>query len=244
MLNRTGIDISSHQGTINFYKVHDDIQGIKFCMVKLGNATPAGLVVSNVFEEYVKGCEDNGIPWGCYVYSYVTTNTEAKTCAEETVAYLNGRSTCPEYPIAFDFEEQMYQSYTKNACTQLCDIFLETIEDGGYYAMLYATLDYLRNRFIKNSLKRYDKWVAQWNDLCTYGEPFGMWQFTNKGLISGINVAVDMNKAYNDYPTIIKAAGLNGWSTEYPTLATDCICNECLAIISRRVRKWIREKGL
>jgi GH25 family lysozyme M1 (1,4-beta-N-acetylmuramidase) len=39
-----------------------------------------------------------------------------------------------------------------------------------------------------------------------------MWQYSDKGHITGINGRVDLDKAYKDYSKIIKKAGLNGWN--------------------------------
>ena len=39
-----------------------------------------------------------------------------------------------------------------------------------------------------------------------------MWQSSDKGSISGISGNVDLDIAYKDYPAIIKAAGLNGFT--------------------------------
>jgi LysM repeat protein len=38
-----------------------------------------------------------------------------------------------------------------------------------------------------------------------------MWQFSSTARVPGINYSVDVNRAYKDYPTIIKNAGLNGF---------------------------------
>ena len=39
-----------------------------------------------------------------------------------------------------------------------------------------------------------------------------MWQYSSKGSLPGINGNCDMNYAYKDYPSIIKKAGLNGYT--------------------------------
>lgn len=38
-----------------------------------------------------------------------------------------------------------------------------------------------------------------------------MWQYSASGSVPGISGAVDLDYAYQDYPSIIKNAGLNGW---------------------------------
>ena len=39
-----------------------------------------------------------------------------------------------------------------------------------------------------------------------------MWQYSSTGKVNGINGSVDLDYSYIDYPAVIKAAGLNGFS--------------------------------
>ena len=52
-------------------------------------------------------------------------------------------------------------------------------------------------------LDRYDKWLAQWTKSPTYNKSFGIWQYSSKGSLPGINGNVDLNISYKDYPSII-----------------------------------------
>ena len=76
----------------------------------------------------------------------------------------------------------------------------------------------------EDKLKRFDKWIAQWNNSCTYNGEYGMWQFggeTNKIRSNKIaGVTCDQNYAYNDYPKIIKEKGLNGYNKNIPVKPT------------------------
>lgn len=38
-----------------------------------------------------------------------------------------------------------------------------------------------------------------------------MWQYSSTGKVSGVSVPVDMDYCYVDYPSVIKAKGLNGF---------------------------------
>ncbi|MCQ4735301.1 hypothetical protein NE463_17635, partial [Anaerotruncus colihominis] len=66
-------------------------------------------------------------------------------------------------------------------------------------------------------LEAYDKWVAQYAEKCTYTGSYGMWQHHGDargfvGRADGISVPVDINACYRDYPEIIRANLLNGWT--------------------------------
>ena len=63
-------------------------------------------------------------------------------------------------------------------------------------------------------LAAYDLWIADYTGKVGWTGPYGMWQRSAEGrleAIGGGKVDVDLNTAYKDYPTIIRAAGLNGF---------------------------------
>ncbi len=63
----------------------------------------------------------------------------------------------------------------------------------------------METRLNSPRLDPFDKWVAQWNDVLEYDKPYGMWQYTNNGILNGRQF--DMDYAYKDYPEIIKGMG-------------------------------------
>ena len=221
-----GIDVSNSQRKIDWAKVKK--AGIQFAMIRLGYGNDDVSQDDKAFEDNVKGCEANGIPWGAYIYSYAMDTTEAKSEASHALRLLHGKK--PTYPIAFDMEDaDGYKAkrggLSKEKAVNICTTFLSIVENSGYYVSLYASLSWLDGILNDSRLDRYDKWVAQWATKCQYDKPYGMWQYggsTNyieSPTVSGINGEVDKDYAYYDYPTIIKENGLNGWEkpkTETP----------------------------
>lgn len=216
-----GIDVSKHNGTIDWSKVK--AAGYDFAMIRLGWAGYAGPIVANggldpMFEANIKGAQAAGVDVGVYVYSYCKTAAAAKIAAQETVELVMDSQLT--YPIAFDFEESMYASMTKEENTAMCEAFLSTAEKAGYYAMLYTFKSYAEYNLNMTDLAKYDFWLAHVGNngatkiSTSYSGPYGMWQYSWKGGIKGISGDVDLNYAYMDYPSIIKAAGLNGFTGE------------------------------
>ena len=74
--------------------------------------------------------------------------------------------------------------------------------------MLYCSVGFLTGFLQEDRLAKYDKWIADWAAPCDIPDP-GIWQYTNQGNIPGIAGRVDRDKAYQDYPAIIRRAGLN-----------------------------------
>lgn len=57
-----------------------------------------------------------------------------------------------------------------------------------------------------------DVWVAHYGvSKPSYTGAYGMWQYTSTGRLPGYSGGLDLNVMYQDYPAIIKAAGLNGY---------------------------------
>ena len=67
---------------------------------------------------------------------------------------------------------------------------------------------------------RYTVWCADYSGECGYSGDYGIWQ-KGCGTISGINGDVDLDECYIDYPTIIKNAGLNGFTKSATTTPED-----------------------
>lgn len=58
-------------------------------------------------------------------------------------------------------------------------------------------------------LSQFDFWVADYRSWIGYTGVYGIWQYTDQGVIDGIRDRVDLNIAYRDYPSIIKSGGYN-----------------------------------
>ena len=208
-----GIDVSAHQGRIDWEKVKNS--GVQFAILRLGIGSDIASQDDAYFEANVQGCESVGFPWGAYLYSYALNLEEAKSEVQHALRLLNGKR--PEYPVFLDMEDAdgykaKHGMPSNQGLVDICKTFLLGIEEAGYYASLYASLSWLNNQLNSHELDRFDKWVAQWNTSCSYKKPYGVWQYTDSGKIDGINGNVDMNIAYTNYPEVIKQSGLNGFT--------------------------------
>lgn len=122
-------------------------------------------------------------------------------------------SECERLNIPWGAYHYSYALNNKSLNTEICAYTCEELEKAGYYAMIYCNLDWKNNKLYWKELSMYDLWLARWNTSAP-GVKCGMWQFTSKDRINGINGYVDMSKAYIDYPTLIKQQGLNHWNSE------------------------------
>lgn len=234
-MQRKGIDVSTWQGDINWNKVKAD--GIEFAMLRSSfGKENHDKQTDNKFWQNYRNAKAAGVPIGAYHYSYATTVEDAKKEADFFLSIVKGCQF--EYPIAFDIEDPSQMYLGKDRITDIIMTFCERVQAAGYYVSLYTNLDWISNRIDMSRAKAFDIWLAQWSSKPTYSGNFGMWQYTSSGSVNGISGNVDMNIAYYDYPSIIKAAGLNGFTADKPeekktvTISMDDLTEEQAAFIA------------
>ncbi len=204
-MEKKGIDISHHQGNIDFSALKGNID---FAMVR---TSYGAFYEDKNYKQNISGLESIGVPYGLYHFSYATDLAGAKKEAEGFINLIKNYK--PLYPVVIDIESSDRTADVRgDTLVDIASTFCKMVEDAGYYAMIYANLDYLNNKLNSSELNKYDKWLAQWSSKPTYNKEFGMWQYSSKGSVPGISGNVDLNIAYKDYPVIIKEKGLNNYN--------------------------------
>lgn len=226
-----GIDVSKHNGTIDWAKVK--ASGIQFAMIRVGyganNIDPQA-------KRNLAECNRLGIPCGVYWFSYAYTEAMARKEAEYCLAAIKPYKL--SYPVAFDFE---YDSVTYAAkkgvkvtaalASKITRTFCGAVESAGYYAVNYANADYLSRFFDAGIKKDFDLWLAQWPKAPDLAKPpeCGIWQYSSTGSVPGISGNVDLNAAYKDYPALI--AKLGGSTTKETTEV-------------EKAQEWVKAQGI
>lgn len=211
-----GIDVSKHQGTINWDLLAKD-PNVQFVIIRAGYGSYYPAQVDIQFETNYKQAKAHNIPVGVYWYSYASTVNEVHQEMAALLKTIEGKQF--EYPVFFDQEyEKDIVALSKAQKTELVKTALGILEGKGYYAALYCSADWLNNRLDYSQLTSYDMWIAQYGSSCSAKLPYGMWQYSSKGRVSGINGNVDLDYCYKDYPSIIKKAGLNGFKKSQTTV--------------------------
>ena len=203
------MDVSKWHGMeIDWEKVKES--GVEGVMLRAGYGKLASQK-DPTFERNYAECKRVGLPVGVYWYSYAASVQEASQEAAVLLQVIAGKQF--ELPIAYDMEyEPCILALTNAQRTQLVKTFLGQVEQAGYYGMLYASTDFVKNKLDYKNLSRFDVWAAQYGPKCTCPMPYGIWQYTSTGKVDGVRGNVDLNECYKDYPAIMKAAGLNGFA--------------------------------
>jgi GH25 family lysozyme M1 (1,4-beta-N-acetylmuramidase) len=210
MIVRNGIDVSEHNGQIDWDAVKASNK-VDFAILRAG----LGRIASQKdkqFERNYSECKRLGIPIGAYWYSYAMSPAEARQEAKAFLEVINGKAF--EYPVYFDIEEDKQLKLGKKAVSDMIAAFCETLEDAGYFVGVYTSRSSFQN-YVDNACKTaYTSWVAEWGNKLNYTDPADMWQKSDKGTIPGVQGRVDLNECYRDFPSIIKRLGKNGFEKQ------------------------------
>ena len=193
-----GIDVSRWQGKVDWKKVK--ASGVEFVMLGIGRYHNGVRVPDTEFTYNITNALANGIHVGVYLYSEAGDVKTAKKEAQFMLDMIDGYKI--SYPVAFDIEDDVHRKMTTKQRTDITIAFLEKIEKAGYYPMVYASQSWLEYSLDLTRLTRYDKWVARWASATSF-RPLSMWQYTNKGKVSGITTNVDLDYSYKDYTKIV-----------------------------------------
>lgn len=204
---KRGIDISAHQGNIDLGALRNQID---FVIIRVGYGVSGS--IDSKFKRNAELCEQLGLPYGFYWYSYALNVSGAQTEADH---FLN--AIAPYHPTMgcwFDMEDA--DGYKKRngmpsdmTLQKMCYAFCEKVENAGYYSGIYASLSWFNNQLAGEKLARFDKWIAQWP---TSGgkqkgldvnpnsrSDWSLWQFTSDGKFNGYSGRLDTNYAYHDF---------------------------------------------
>ena len=185
-----GIDVSKHQGKINWEKVNNS--GVDYAIIRCGYGQDQYNQDDEYWDINAKACEQYGIPYGTYLYSYADTVEKAASEAKHVLRLVEGYDL--SYPIYYDLEESSVRSkLNKSQIADIAETFCSIIEEAGYEAAIYSSKDWFENYLTDSRFNQWDRWVAQYNTQCTYRGEYTMWQCSSKGYVDGIDGYADLN---------------------------------------------------
>ncbi|MCD7893741.1 MAG: dockerin type I domain-containing protein [Erysipelotrichaceae bacterium] len=190
-----GVDISYHNGTIDFEQLANEVN---FVILRCGYGSDYTSQDDSNFETYVKACVKYNIPFGVYLYSYANTIAKGKSEGEHALRLVekavNEWGAKLSLPVFYDMED----SSTLGKCdastkAKIAQAFCGVLENAGYttgiYANKYWWTTYLTDSYFDNVIK----WVAQYNDECTYTGSYSIWQCTSSATSSSADTTLDYN---------------------------------------------------
>lgn len=191
-----GIDVSQHQDNINWEVVKPQINFVMLRLGWIGNKN--NHTIDAQFERNYSECKRLAIPVGVYIYNYCNNEETARHGANWVIEKLNGKSI--ELPVYLDMEDESIAELSKDELTNICIAFNTIIEQNGFWAGVYANLNWFNNYLNKDELKRrYTCWIAHYtNENEKYKGEYDVWQNSSNEKINGINGNVDTNYMYRN----------------------------------------------
>ena len=188
-----GIDISEFNGDVNIAALKGKVD---FIIIRCGYGGDYESQDDSQYWANVRKCQEAGIPFGVYLYSYARNMEMAMSEARHTLRLIHGLR--PLYGVWYDLEDASLP--TGKALVDNVLAYWTTIQQCGYYCGIYASLYWMEHRLNSPRLQGVDRWVAQWApQLDCPGA--GMWQYSDRGVING--KTFDLDRAFKNYPAII-----------------------------------------
>lgn len=200
-----GIDVSSHNGTVEWKKVKEEAD---FAFIRVGyrGYTEGEIRADKKYKQNLKNANKAGIPVGVYFYSQAVNEAEAEEEAEFVLSKIEDYDI--SLPVVIDFEYAYKNGEKvgrlseaklgKNEITSLINAFCSKVRNAGYIPALYASSYiykyHLNLTDIKNDVYI---WVADYNEHITYKGHIDFWQYSEKGKCKGVKSKnVDLNYWY------------------------------------------------
>ena len=199
-----GIDVSKHQGSIDWQKVKND--GIQFAIIRAGYGKFASQEDPE-FADNIQNAYKAGIPAGVYWYSYAGSVADAEKEADVCLQVIKPFKALITLPVFFDQEyEPDILTLNNRQRTDCCLAFIKKIQAARYQPGMYASYDWFKNKIYRAELLDYPAWVAQYASKCQYTDKnLYMWQYSSTGKVNGISGNVDQNEGY------FELTAKNGW---------------------------------
>ena len=194
-----GIDVSEHQGVIDWEAVAAD--GVDFAIIRAGyrGYSEGGLFEDKYFRMNMTGAVENGIRIGVYFFSQAVTAAEA----EEEAAYLlellgSYAPEVVELPVFYDWEsigveDARTDGMDGEAVTACAAAFCGKIQEAGYTPAVYAYRYLAYFYYDLSQLKDYQLWIGAVGGAPDFYYAHDIWQYSTEGRVAGIEGDVDMN---------------------------------------------------
>ncbi len=196
-----GIDVSMHQGEIDWQAVADS--GIDFAIIRVGNrgSTEGRISLDEYFLDNMEGAIAAGLKVGVYFFSQAISEEEAREEARFVLNWIGGYDLA--YPVYFDWEPVAWEARTDGmdplTLTACAKAFCSEIAAAGYRAGLYFNQSYGYQEFDLTELQEYTFWLASYSDTPNFQYHFDVWQYSATGSVPGVATDVDLNLSFTTF---------------------------------------------
>lgn len=178
-----GIDVSSHNGTIDFRAVKES--GIDFVIIK---ATEGNGFKDPRFAYNVREARRAGLKVGAY--HFFRFDADGVTQAINFMHSIRGRKL--DLPAVVDLEEWTNPSAVPDdTVASRLDGMLRHLVENGYKVLIYTNKDGY-DRFVEKRFGDYPLWLCSFSRIDTPID-WTIWQYSHCGIVDGVKGRVDLN---------------------------------------------------
>jgi lysozyme len=181
-----GIDISKHNGDIDFDQVRDD--NYQFVFIK---ASEGKTYRDEAFERNYRQARKAGLKVGAY--HFFRKNRTAREQADNLLQAIEGKEL--DLPLVIDLEDDWGNGATVSremALERVMDM-IEILNGKGYQVMIYTNMDGY-NKYYKDMLADHDLWLCSFTSSDNLSSmSYRFHQFSHEGSVQGVDGDVDLN---------------------------------------------------
>ena len=181
-----GIDVSKHNGEIDFKQVSDD--DYQFVFIK---ASEGKTYKDDAFETNFKAARAAGLKVGAY--HFFRKNRTGQEQADNLLAVVEGKPL--DLPLVIDLEDDWGNGATVNRSTAIQRVLdmIKCLKDKGYSVMIYTNFDGYE-KYYRDMLVDCDLWLCSFTAPELLPDvPHLIQQYSHEGAVAGVKGKVDLN---------------------------------------------------
>jgi Lyzozyme M1 (1,4-beta-N-acetylmuramidase) len=188
------IDVSHHQGLINWTAVKSD--GVQGAFIK---ATEGKTVLDNKLEVNAKGAAAAGLVIGFYHYAHSENNDPLAEAAHFANAV---KGFTAQFPYVLDVEGKA-SVIGRDPLSEWCLTWLKEVERlTGHPTMIYTGASFAKT-FLNKQVASFPLWVAHYGVETPMANSiwstWSVFQYTSSGKVNGITSDVDLNAMEREF---------------------------------------------
>lgn len=181
-----GLDVSKHNGDIDFERVRDD--DYQFVFIK---ASEGKTYQDAAFDRNYRGAAAAGLKVGAY--HFFRKNRTGREQADNLLGVINGKHL--DLPLVIDLEDDWGNGATTTRETALQRVIemIKCLKSEGYSVMIYTNLDGY-GKYYENMLVDCDLWLCSFTSPDLLPQlPHVIQQYSHEGEVDGVDGKVDLN---------------------------------------------------
>ena len=195
-----GIDVSDHQGEIDWTAVAD--AGYEFVFVRVGfrgYGEEGTLNEDSMAIRYMQEAEAAGLEVGAYFFSQAVNEEEAAEEALFAVDVIQRSGVRMTLPLVYDPEfiegtQGRADDLSREQISANAQAFRKAAENAmNCKTALYTNLYWEKNYFDNETLNDFEIWYADYEETPQTPYHFTWWQYSETGSVPGIKGEMDLN---------------------------------------------------